>query len=122
MYISVFTDELHREVTDILPMFAEWGLTHVDFRGLVYGKAIENLTDEELRRLKAQLDALGLRTGVLQSSLCKVHLPDEARVAAEMKKLEGLIRASEILDCNMVRSFNFWQHDQKDPKCGELAT
>ena len=122
MYISVFTDELHREVTDILPMFAEWGLTHVDFRGLVYGKAIENLTDEELRRLKSQLDALGLRTGVLQSSLCKVHLPDEARVAAEMKKLEGLIRASEILDCNMVRSFNFWQHDQKDPKCGELAT
>lgn len=121
MYISVFTDELHREVTDVLPLFAEWGMQYVDFRGLVYGKPIEKLTNEELHRLKAQLDSLGLKTAVLQSSLCKVHLPDADRVKQEMEKLEGLIRAADVLDCRMVRSFNFWQHDQNDPHCGELA-
>jgi len=121
MFISVFTDELKREVTEILPKFAEWGMEYVDFRGLIYGKGIEKLTNEELRALKSQINSLGLKPGVLQTSLCKVHLPGEARVKAEMEKLEGVIRASDILGCNLVRSFNFWQHEQTDPHCGDLA-
>ncbi len=121
MFISVFTDELHREVTETLPIFASWGMKYVDFRGLVNGKAIENQTDEELRALKGQLGSLGLECAVLQSSLCKVHMPDEAGIKRELAKLEGLIRASDVLGCNLVRSFNFWQHSQDDPACGELA-
>lgn len=121
MYISVFSDELKREVTEVLPIFAEWGMKYVDFRGLINGLPIEKQSDEQLRALKAQLDSLGLKTAVLQSSLCKVHLPDEERVKLEMEKLDGLIRASEILDCKMVRTFNFWQHKQDDPACGELV-
>lgn len=121
MYISVFSDELKREVTEILPIFAEWGMTHVDFRGLVNGMPIEKQTPEQLKALKAQLDGLGLKTAVLQSSLCKVHLPDADRVKEEMAKLEGLIRAADVLQCPLIRSFNFWQHDQNDPKCGELV-
>ena len=39
----------------------------------------------------------------------------------EMEKLEGIIRASKILDTKLVRSFFYWQHDQTDPACGELA-
>ena len=121
MYISVFTDELHKEVTETLPIFAEWGFKYVDFRGAVNGLPIEKQTAQQLKALKNQLDSLGLKAGVIQSSLCKVHLPEKERIAEEMQKLEGIIRASEILDTKLVRSFNFWQHDQYDPKCGELA-
>lgn len=121
MYISVFSDELKREVTDVLPIFASWGMTHVDFRALINGMPIEKQSEAELHALKKQLDDLGLKTGVIQSSLCKCHLPSKERAEEEMKNLEGIIRASEILDCNLVRSFNFWQHAQDDPKCGELA-
>lgn len=121
MYLSVFTDELKQEVTQILPTIAEWGMQYVDFRGLINGKPIEKQTDDELKALRAQLDALGLKTGVIQSSLCKVHLPDSERTALEREKLEGIIRAADILDCRMVRTFNFWQHKQDDPACGELA-
>lgn len=121
MYLSVFTDELKREVTEVLPTFAEWGLTHVDFRALIHGRPIEKQDEAQLRELKKQLDALGLKTGVLQASLCKCHLPGEERVKQEMAKLEGVIRAADILECPLVRSFNFWQHPQDDPACGELA-
>lgn len=121
MYISVFSDELKREVTEVLPIFAEWGMKYVDFRGLVNGMPIEKQSVSQLKSLKSQLDSLGLKTAVLQSSLCKVHLPDNERIKLETEKLEGLIRASEILDCNMVRTFNFWQHKQDDPACGELV-
>lgn len=121
MYISLFTDEFGEDVYKVLPVVAEWGMKYVDFRGLINGKGIERQTEEELKELKKALDSYGLKVGVLQSSLCKVHLPDKERIQEEMEKLEGVIRASEILDCKLVRCFNFWQHDQYDPKCGELA-
>ncbi len=121
MYLSVFTDEFYEDVYKVLPKVADWGLKYVDFRGLINGKPIESQTDEELRELKRALDEYGLKTGVIQSALCKVHLPGDDVVKKEMERLERIIRISEILDCNLVRSFFFWQHDQYDPKCGELA-
>ena len=121
MYISVFSDELKKEVTSVLPIYASWGLKYVDFRGLVNGMPIEKQTDAQLKALKAQLDDLGLKTGVIQSSLCKFNLPDEECQKREMEKLEGIIRASEILDCKLVRSFNFWQHKVGDPDLGALS-
>ena len=121
MYISIFSDELYKDIYDVLPILKEWGMTHVDFRGMINGKPIERQTDEELYALKAVLDCYGLKAGVIQSSLCKVHLPDAERQAKEMEKLEGVIRAANILGTKLVRSFFFWQHDQLDPACGELA-
>ena len=122
MYISVFSDELKQEVTSVLPKFKEWGLEYVDFRGLINGLPIEKQSVGQLKALKAQMESLGLKTGVIQSSLCKAHLPDADRVKLEMEKLEGIIRACDILDTRLVRSFNFWQHKQDDPECGILAT
>ncbi|MBE6549950.1 MAG: hypothetical protein E7670_05935 [Ruminococcaceae bacterium] len=121
MYISIFSDEFYKDIYEVLPVIKEWGMTHVDFRGRINGKPIEKQTDEELYELKAALDSYGLKAGVIQSSLCKVHLPDKERQEMEMEKLEGIIRASKILDTKLVRSFFYWQHDQTDPACGELA-
>ncbi len=118
---SVFTDELFCDVERALPTIAGWGSKYVDFRGMVNGKGIEFQTDEELHALKKRLDELGLRVGVLQSSLCKANLPDEKRQAAEMQKLEGLIRASDILGCKLARAFNYWQHEEGEPEFGQLC-
>ena len=105
MYISVFTDELKQEVTRILPTFAQWGMEYVDFRGLIHGAPIERQSDEQLRALKAQLDSLGLKTGVIQSSLCKKHLPEADVVKVEMEKLEGSLIATTNLTGNLDKAF-----------------
>jgi sugar phosphate isomerase/epimerase len=56
----------------------------------------------------------------LQTSLCKVHLPDAERQKKEQEKLEGIIRAADALDCRLVRSFSYWQ--PQGPDYGTLAT
>ena len=122
MYISIFSDEFYKDIYEVLPVIKEWGMTHVDFRGMINGKPIEKQSEEELHELKKALDKYGLKAGVIQSSLCKVHLPDRERQKQEMEKLEGIIRASKILDTKLVRSFFYWQHTPEDPACGELAT
>ena len=122
MFRSVFSDELFMDAKEALPIIKSWGSEYVDFRSMVNGKGIEFQTDEELKELKAQLDSLGLKVGVLQSSLCKVHLPDEARQKKELEKLEGIIRATKILGTNQVRAFFYWQPDEVDHSLyGQLA-
>ncbi len=109
MFLSIFTDELAMDVRDALPILKEWGLEYVDLRTRVLGSAIEHLTDEQLGELRGLLDGHGMKVGALQTSLAKVHLPDDDRRAAEAEKLEGIVRAADALDCPLVRAFFYWQ-------------
>jgi sugar phosphate isomerase/epimerase len=110
MYLSIFTDELKiPDTAQTLATLAGWGYEYVDFRGLVFGKAIDSLDQNELAELKQMLAKHNLKVGCLQSSLAKVHLPDQERRAVEAQKLEGLIRAADALDCRLIRAFNYWQ-------------
>jgi len=122
MHLSIFTDELGLDLPKVIPYLKQWGLSYCDLRGLVFQKAAETLSDEELHKLKALLDENGLKVGCLQSSLGKVHLPDKQRLEEEMHKLDRLISASRILGCSLVRSFFFWQPPNgQQEKTGELA-
>jgi len=123
MDLSIFTDETGLELEMAVPVVKEWGLRYVDLRGMVYQHPFEKLSDEQLFSVRKLLDDNGLKVRCLQSSLGKVHLPDAGRLAEEMEKLDRIIRASEILDCKLVRCFYFWQpsdwRECKGP--GELA-
>jgi len=119
MFPSIFSDELGLDITEAAPIIRSWGLQHLDLRGRVFGKAAEALPQERLPELKKLLADHGLAVGCLQSSLAKVHLPDEERCRAEEDKLEGILRAAEALDCRRVRVFHYWQ-PENDLK-GELA-
>ena len=119
MFLSIFTDELGIDITEGLPILKSWGLEYVDLRGRVLGKAAEALSPEQLPELRKLLDHSGMKVGCLQSSLAKVHLPDADRQKAEAKKLEGIIRAADALDCRLVRSFFYWQPPKE--LAGELA-
>ena len=122
MFKSIFTDELGLDFIKTIPYLKEWGLNYCDFRSRIFQRPIEGLSDEQLYELKKMLDDNGLKLGCLQSSLGKVHLPDKEGQAEEMQKLERLIRASEILDCKLVRSFFFWQPPNgQQEQTGELA-
>ncbi len=120
MFLSVFSDELYLDVQEAIPFFAQQGLEYVDFRSRIYGKAIENLTVDELKALKSLLNRYGMKTGAIQASLCKINQPDSDRQKRESEKLEGIIRAADILDCRLVRSFNYWQHTDQEPLFGQL--
>ena len=119
MFLSIFTDELGLDITEGLPLLKSWGLEYVDLRGRVFGTAAEALPPERLPELRKLLGDYGMKVGCLQSSLAKVHLPDRARCQAEAKKLEGILRAAEGLDCRLVRSFFYWQPPEE--LAGELT-
>lgn len=114
MYLSIFTDELALDYKEALPILKSWGFQSVDFRSMINGKSIANQSEEELKDIKKELDKLGMKCGVIQSSLAKVHLPDKERQNEEKIKLEGIIRACDILQTRDVRAFNYWQQEPED--------
>ena len=120
MFLSIFTDELGMDLTKALPILKSWGLTHCDLRGRIFGQSFESLTDAQIESVKALLDEHDLKVGCLQSSLAKVHLPDEPRCRAEEEKLEAIIRVADALDCRLVRSFFYWQPPKAET--GAVAT
>ncbi len=119
MFASVFSDELKMDLAKTLPIIKAWGLDAVDLRGLIFGCAFEDLTAEQLAEAKRLLDAQGMKVGCLQSSLAKVHLPGPERQRAEELKLEGVIRAADVLGCRLVRAFHYWQPTGRE--VGQLA-
>jgi sugar phosphate isomerase/epimerase len=122
MFLSIFSDELAMDVTKAVPIIKSWGMKHVDFRGRVFRKGIEMLDDKELKELRKLVDDNGMTVGCLQTSLCKVHLPDAERQKKEAEKLEGIIRAADALECRLVRSFHYWQPNRTEPeRAGALA-
>ena len=122
MFISIFTDELKLDVAEAIPIIRSWGLKHVDFRSMVFGKRIEELDTQELAELKKWVDDNGMTVGCLQTSLCKDHLPDAASRQQDVTAVENLVRAADILECRLVRSFHYWKN-YADPACkdGDLA-
>ena len=120
MHLSVFSDELAVDIKQAAPKIKSWGSDYIDLRGLINGKNVEYQTDGELKELKALLDGAGLIVGSLQTSLCKVNLPDKKRQVEELQKLQGIVRAADALDCRQIRCFNYWQHKNEDPLYGTL--
>ena len=123
MKLSIFTDETGLDLEQALPEIKKMGFENVDLRWKLFQRSFEKLTDEEMFEIKKMLDANGLKVQCLQSSLAKVHLPDAERLAEEMHKFDRIIRASEIFECKLVRSFFFWQPSdwRTDTSIGALA-
>ena len=109
MFPSIFSDELGKDITEAAPVIKSWGLKHVDLRAKVFGGAIEVVPPERLGELRKVLDDNDLKLGCIQSSLAKVHMPDQQRRDAEAEKLEGIIRVADALDCRLARVFFYWQ-------------
>ncbi len=120
MFKSIFTDELAMDLEQALPILKSWGLTRCDLRGKVLQMPFEKLDEDQLHTVKAMLNKTGFSLGCLESSLAKVHLPAQDVIAAEADKLEHIIRAADILDCRLVRSFFFWQPHRTE--LGSLAS
>lgn len=114
MFKSIFTDELGMDLEDVLPFLRKWGLSHCDLRSRILEKNFHELSDEQLAEIRSVLDKDGFSVACLESSLAKVHLPNEERQKAEMEKLERIISASKILGCKLVRCFFFWQPPKEE--------
>ncbi|HSU30186.1 MAG TPA: sugar phosphate isomerase/epimerase family protein [Bryobacteraceae bacterium] len=121
--IAAITDEFSPALAEAIPVMKEIGMTGAELR-VVNGKNIMDLSDDELKRVKHDLDAAGLPVISIASPLLKCILPDsppvdgrfqhdvfaskhsyedQDRLATHAFKLAGFFGAK------IIRVFSYWR-------------
>ncbi len=120
MQLSVITDEISQDLGHALDLCQDLGLHTVELRA-VDGTSVVANDAASLARIKAALDARGLRVCAIASPFLKCHLygdaaaPGETHQAASTSKAEqwGILarslEAAHLFGAPIVRTFSFWR-------------
>lgn len=127
--ISAITDEIAPSPEEAVRFARQYGLKWVELRAVPGQKTYYQFLDEpELRAVRKELDAAGLRVSFLNTGLLKFPLPgteplrhrnesaearakrlarDQAEFDRRMEDLRKAIRAAHILGTDKIRIFTF---------------
>ena len=106
--VCVFSDEVAQEFPDAARLAAEAGARQLEIRGRLFGKSIQDLTSDEVLRIKAICDEYSLSVGSLGSPVgkCSMDHPDELDRHARI--FEAMLDLTETFECPIIRGFALW--------------
>ena len=95
MDVSYITAEMSADFERSVRLGAEAGASVVSIRSKAWGRAIEDLSDDEVARTRAALAEHGVRAGMLLSPVGKCDVTDDAAFAQDEEILQRLLDASD---------------------------
>lgn len=110
--LSAFADEAGTSLNEQISALKENSIDYIEPRS-INGKGILELSDEELKKVKSELDAHGIKVNSLGSPIGKYSIEEPFEPHFELFK--KALRACEILNTENMRMFSFFssQNDLK---------
>lgn len=108
--ISGFADEFDSDLKTHVEGFKTLGIGHIEVR-FINEKNIADLTEEEIKDLKAYLDENGIKVSAVGSPLGKITLDDN--FDEHIEKCKRVYRYANILGAKFIRMFSFYPHKDK---------
>lgn len=102
---SAFADEAGDTLAEQIAALRENDIRFIEPRN-VDGKGILTLTDDELRQMRAALDAAGIQTGSLGSPIGKYPIEDD--FDAYLPQVERALQVAKLLGTRYIRMFSFF--------------
>jgi sugar phosphate isomerase/epimerase len=128
--LGVLTDEVSASLIEALNWIASQGLKHVEIR-VVDGTNVIDLTDEQLSKVRREVEARGLFVSAIASPVFKCALDPtrpvasgdtfgqkEESIEAHYAKLHRAMQIAGLLGTHRIRIFSFWR--EQDPTLYEL--
>ena len=109
--VSGFADEFDSDLKKHVGGFKGLGIDHIEVR-FINEKNIADLTEDEVKELKAYLDVNNITVSAVGSPLGKVTLDDD--MGEHLKKCERVYRYANILGAKFIRMFSFYPHKDKE--------
>ena len=103
--LSAFADEYSKILDEQIVGLKANGVEYMEIRG-VDGKNISDLTEDEMKAVKAKLDAAGIKVWSIGSPIGKIKVNDEFE--PHLAKLANCIKAAKILGAKNIRMFSFY--------------
>jgi sugar phosphate isomerase/epimerase len=128
MRLSVITDEISQDFERALDVMVEYRVRGAELRGL-WGTNVADLSEEQIKRAKAALDARGIHAIGLSTPVYKCELETAeasihgamhlARARGMSEQMDLLRRCSAIahaFDTHQIRVFSFWNRGPLTPE------
>jgi L-ribulose-5-phosphate 3-epimerase len=121
--IAAITDEFSPRLEEALPVLQEIGMAAVELR-VIGEKNILDMSDEELKRAKDQLEAAGLPVVSIASPLLKCVLPKAPEIDSrfqhdvfaskhtyedQLRLTERAFAVAKFFGARIVRVFSYWR-------------
>lgn len=111
--LAIITDEVSQDPSRAIALAQEFGLHALEIRS-VWEKGPEELSDEEVRRIKRMAEDAGLEICAVASPFFKCNMDSEAEIRRHYDILRRCAEVAHMLGTNLVRGFAFWRHGRTE--------
>lgn len=109
--LSGFADEIHENLSEQIRVLKKLGMNHVEMRG-VNGKGLVEYPVNEVKEIKKQLDAEGIRLSSVGSPIGKIQITDAFEPHMELYK--HTVEIAHIMETDYIRMFSFFMPENQD--------
>ncbi len=102
---SAFADEASKDITEQIAACKANAIDYIELRN-VNGKNISQLSVDEAKALKAQLDEGGIKVSSVGSYYGKIQITDD--FAPHFEAFKNTVEVAKILDTKYIRMFSFY--------------
>ena len=106
--LSAFADEYAAELEGQIEVLTKYGFKYLEVRH-VDGQNISTMSDDEVKALKAKLDAAGIKVSAIGSPLGKIKT--DADMDKEMERAKRVFGLANTLGAKFIRIFSFYPVD-----------
>lgn len=118
MNISGFADEIAPELEKQIEGLRKLGISFLEIRG-VNGKNIAQLTADEAKAVKTQLDNRDVRISAIGSPIGKIGILDD--FSQEEERFKRVLETAAVLNAPYIRMFSFFMPQNADIYRDETA-
>ena len=94
---SVFADEVSADFEEAVDLSVRAGARCLELRGGIWGRAVQNCTDEDVKRMLEVLERYGARVAVIGSPVGKCTLGDDEGFDQHLRWFDRM--------CELARAF-----------------
>ena len=109
--LSGFADEIHENLGEQIRVLKKLGMSHVEMRG-VNGKGLVEYSMDEVKEIKKQLDAEGIRLSSVGSPIGKIQITDD--FAPHMELYKHTVDIAHAMETDYIRMFRFFMPENED--------
>jgi sugar phosphate isomerase/epimerase len=105
--LAVISDEVSQDFQTVVNVSAEYKLNGVEIRS-VWDKPPQDLSREDMARMKGMLEKAGLEVAGIASPFFKCEIDSEQERREHLEILKKCIQMAHFFGTNIVRGFTFW--------------
>jgi 3-dehydroshikimate dehydratase len=106
--LSAFADEISPDLQEQLAVLESCGIRHIELRS-VWKTNVLDLTDDQVREIKRQLDARGFRISAIGSPIGKVKISDPFE--PHLQRFRRAVELCKVFETSNIRVFSYYPPD-----------